>query len=53
MITNLIVKLFVRLTGKPTEQLAAEWGWHYFVTRSPWRAYWRVLRGGAQSGRPD
>lgn len=38
-----IVRMYVRLTGKTEEELARNWTWHYFTTRSRTRAYWRTL----------
>jgi|GEM_PF-6027682 len=35
--------LFMRVSGKTQERMRLEFSWHYFVTRSTWRAYFRTV----------
>ena len=40
---RMLLSLFIRISGKFHAQLRREFSWHYFVTRSTMRAYWRTL----------
>ncbi|MDR9614026.1 hypothetical protein RHA65_04915 [Providencia rettgeri] len=40
---NLMIKLCMKLSGKTKEQLKLDWSFHYFVTRSKSKAYWRAV----------
>lgn len=42
-VRRFVASTFKALTGKSCEQLAREWQWHHFRTRSRTRAYWRLL----------
>lgn len=42
---KLIYKAFQGVTGKTVEQMAREFNFHYFLTRSKAKSYWRVLVG--------
>lgn len=39
----MIARLCERITGKTADHLSLLWSFHYLVTRSKWRAYWRTL----------
>lgn len=40
---NLFINLCIKLSGKTKEQLGLAWSFHYFVTRSKYKAYWRAV----------
>lgn len=40
---KILVKAAMAISGKTQEQLAQAWGWHYFLTRSRAKAYWRAV----------
>lgn len=40
---NLFINLCIKLSGKTKEQLSSAWSFHYFVTRSKYKAYWRAV----------
>ncbi|CDM88193.1 hypothetical protein [Xenorhabdus bovienii] len=42
---NLCIDLCIKVSGKTKEQLALSWAFHYFVTRSRFKAYWRTVCG--------
>lgn len=46
--TSLVQKAFMRVTGMSLADLGRVYGFHYFVTRSTIRSYWRTLQARNQ-----
>jgi len=42
---KLLIKVAMAVSSKTQEQLAQEWNWHYFLTRSRLKAYWHAVFG--------
>ena len=40
---NFLIKAAIAISGKTQTQLVHAWGWHYFLTRSRMKAYWRAI----------